>query len=143
MVKSIAVVVGSYLLSIVLVMATDPLLSRLFPGDFVRGRIPSNAPLLASTGFFVIISILCAWLCARFAPGRAGLHVLWFFVIGEAMGIAATIPNWTKGWPHWYWLSWVLTWPVSCWLGLMLSGRRGVQPSAQSAGAAGSSATSL
>jgi len=142
MVKSIAVVVGSYLLSIILVMATDPLLSRLFPGDFVRGRIPSNAPLLASTGFFVIISILCAWLCARFAPGRAGLHVLWFFVIGEAMGIAATIPNWTKGWPHWYWLSWVLTWPVSCWLGLMLSGRRGVQPSAQSAGAAGSSATS-
>jgi hypothetical protein len=142
MVKSIAVVVGSYLLSIVLVMATDPLLSRVFPGDFVRGRIPSNAPLLASTGFFVIISILCAWLCARFAPGRAGLHVLWFFVIGEAMGIAATIPNWTKGWPHWYWLSWVLTWPVSCWLGLMLSGRRGVQPSAQSAGAAGSSATS-
>jgi hypothetical protein len=143
MVKSIAVVVGSYLLSIVLVMATDPLLSRVFPGDFVRGRIPSNAPLLASTGFFVIISILCAWLCARFAPGRAGLHVLWFFVIGEAMGIAATIPNWTKGWPHWYWLSWVLTWPVSCWLGLMLSGRRGVQPSAQSAGAAGSSATSF
>jgi hypothetical protein len=137
MVKSIAVVAGSYVLSIILVLGTDPLLSRIFPGDFVRGRIPSNAPLLASTGFFVIISILCAWICARFAPGRARLHVLWFFVIGEAMGIAATIPNWTKGWPHWYWLSWVLTWPVSCWLGLMLSGRGGRQPSAQSAVAAG------
>jgi hypothetical protein len=85
----------------------------------------------------VIISILCAWICARFAPGRAGLHVLWFFVIGEAMGIAATIPNWTKGWPHWYWLSWVLTWPVSCWLGLMLAGRRGGEPSAQPAGGGG------
>jgi hypothetical protein len=41
--KSTAVVIGSYLLSIVLVLATDPLLSRLFPGDFVRGRVPSNA----------------------------------------------------------------------------------------------------
>ena len=137
MVKSIAVVAGSYVLSIVLVLGTDPLLSRIFPGDFVRGRIPTTAPLLASTGCFVIVSILCAWLCARFAPRRAGLHVLWFFVIGEAMGIAATIPNWSKGWPHWYWLSWVLTWPVSCWLGLMLSGRRGGHPSAQSAVAAG------
>jgi len=137
MVKSIAVVTGSYVLSILLVLASDPLLSRVFPGEFVRGRIPSNAPLLASTGLFVVISIICAWLCARFAPGRAGLHVLWFFVIGEVMGIATTIPNWAKGWPHWYFLSWVLTWPVSCWLGLMLSGRRGGQPSAQSAVAAG------
>ena len=40
MLKSIAVVVGSYLLSVVLVLATDPLLSRLFPGDFVRGPCP-------------------------------------------------------------------------------------------------------
>jgi hypothetical protein len=48
---------------------------------------------------------------------------LWFFIIGEMMGIAASIPNWNKGWPHWYWLSWLLTWPVSCWLGLMIAGR--------------------
>jgi hypothetical protein len=40
------------------------------------------------------------------------------------MGIAAIIPNWSKGWPHWYWLSWLLTWPVSCWIGLRLAGRR-------------------
>jgi hypothetical protein len=127
--KSIAAIVGSYLLSIVLVLVTDPLLSRLFPGDFVKGRVPSNSALVASTAFFVAISILCAWLCARFAPNRAARHVLWFFIIGEAMGIAATIPNWSKGWPHWYWLSWLLTWPVSCWIGLLFSGRRTGQPS--------------
>jgi hypothetical protein len=129
MFKSIAVVVGSYLLSVVLVFGTDPVLSRLFPGDFVKGRIPSNAALAASTGFFVLISIVCAWVCARFAPARAGRHVLWFFIIGEVMGVAAIIPNWSKGWPHWYWLSWLLTWPVSCWIGLLL-GRRNQQPSA-------------
>jgi hypothetical protein len=125
MFKSIAVVAGSYILSIVLVLCTDPLLSRLFPGDFVKnGHVPSNAALAASTGFFIGISIFCAWLCARFAPSRAARHVLWFFVIGEVMGIAATIPNWSKDWPHWYWLSWLITWPISCWIGLLLSGSR-------------------
>ena len=124
MLKSIAVVVGSYVLSIVLVLATDPLLSRLFPGDFVRSRVPSDAALLASTALFVVVSVLCAWVCARFAPARPGRHVFWFFVLGEVMGIASIIPNWNKGWPHWYWLSWLLTWPVSCWIGLLLARRR-------------------
>ena len=124
MLKSMAVVVGSYLLSIVLVFASDPLLSRLFPGDFIRGRVPSDTALMASTTCFVVVSILCSWVCARFAPGNAARHVLWFFIVGEVMGLGATIPNWDKGWPHWYWLSWLLTWPVSCWIGLLLSGRR-------------------
>ena len=124
MLKSIAVVLGSYMLSVVLVMLTDPLLSRLFPGDYVGGRVPSDTPLIASTAMFVVISIVCAWVCARFAPNRAGRHVLWFFILGELMGIGFAIPGWSKGWPHWYTLAWLLTWPVSCWIGLKLAGRR-------------------
>ena len=124
MLKSIVVVGGSYLLSIVLVLGTDPLLSRMFPGDFVSGHIPSNAALTASTALFVIVSIFCAWLCARFAPTRPARHVLWFFLVGEVIGLAATIPNWSKGWPHWYWLSWLLTWPISCYIGLLAARRR-------------------
>lgn len=131
MLKSIGVVVGSYVLSIVLVVATDPLLSVLFPGGFVRDRLPSNPALITSTGFFVVISIACAWVCARFAPSPAGRHVFWFSVIGEVMGIVTIIPNWSKSWPHWYWLSWLLTWPVSCWLGFVL----GVRRSAKATGA--------
>ena len=132
MFKSVAVIIGSYLLSVVLVLATDPLLSRLFPGDFVKGRVPSGTALLASTALFVAVSILCAGLCARLAPARAARHVLWFCIVGEVMGVATTIPNWSKGWPHWYWLSWLLTWPVSCWFGLLLAGPRAGQPSAPS-----------
>jgi hypothetical protein len=130
MLKSIAVVLGSYLLSIVLILATDPLLARLFPGDYVRGRVPSDTALITSTVLFVLVSILCAWICARFAPGRAGRHVLWFFVLGEVMGIATAIPNWNNGWPHWYCISWLLTWPLSCYLGLLLGRRRADQSSA-------------
>ena len=128
--KSIGVVLGCYVLSIVLVVLSDPLLSRLFPGDFEKGHVPSNTALLASTAFFVLASIFCAWLCARLAAGNAGKLVLWFFILGEVLGIASIIPNWSKGWLHWYWLSWLLSWPVACWIGLMLAGRRANQPSA-------------
>lgn len=125
MLKSIGVVVGTYLLSMVLVFGSDPLLSLMFPGDFVKGHVPSNQSLMASTGFFVVISIFCAWLCARFAPNKPGKHVLWFAVIGEVFGIAATIPNWSKPWPHWYWLSWIVSWPIACWIGFILGAKKG------------------
>src|SRR5664279_1035306 len=125
MLKSVAVVIGSYVLSVMLVMGTDPLLSRLFPGDFVKGHIPSDTALMVSTACFFVVTILCAWVCARFAPGSAARHVFWFFVLGEVMGIAFTIAGWKSGWPHWYSLSWLVVWPVGCWIGLKLTGRRG------------------
>jgi hypothetical protein len=123
MLKSIGIVLGSYVLSIILVLCSDPLLARIFPGNFERGHVPSTAPLVCSTAFFIVVSIFCAWVCGRFAPRRPSTHVLWFFVLGEVMGIAAIIPNWSKGWPHWYWLSWLLSWPVSCWIGLRLAAK--------------------
>ncbi len=124
MLKSIAVVLGSYVLSILLVFATNPLLSLIFPGEFAKGHVPSNPALLTSTALFFVVSILCAWVCARFAPNPAAKHVLWFFILGEVMGIAATIPNWSKDWPHWYWISWLIVWPIGCWIGLLLAKRR-------------------
>jgi len=124
MVRSILVVVGCYVLSIALVLATDPLLSAIFPGDFVRGRVPSDVSLAASTGLFVGISVLCAWLCARLAPARRDRHVLAFMILGELLGIASTVPNWNTGWPHWYWLSWLLSWPLSCLVGLKIEQAR-------------------
>jgi hypothetical protein len=123
MLKSIAVVVGTYVLSIALVLCSDPLLSALFPGDFVHGRIPSDTALAASTALFVAISVLCAWLCARFSPAPASRHVVAFLVLGELLGIASTIPNWNTGWPHWYWLSWLVSWPFSCLAGYRLAPR--------------------
>ena len=124
MLRSLGVVAGSSVLSVLLVIATDPLLSVVCPGDFVRNRIPSTVALVTSTLLFVIASFVCAWVCARFAPTRPALLVLWFIGIGEVMGIAAAVPNWSNGWPHWYWLAWILTWPASCYLGLLLAQHR-------------------
>lgn len=120
MLRSIAVVMLSYVLSIMLVLASDPLLSLWFPGQFAKGSIPSDPALIASTVLFVLISIFCAVVCAYFARRPRSRHVLWFFVLGEAMGMAATIANWGNGWPHWYAIAWLVTWPVSCGLGLAL-----------------------
>jgi hypothetical protein len=127
MLRSIAVVLGSYLLSVVLVFATNPLLSRVFPGEFAAGHVPSDAALAASTALFIVVSVLCAAVCARFAPIPVFRHVLWFFVLGEAMGLVATIASWGNGWPHWYALAWLFSWPASSWLGFVLA-RRGRGP---------------
>src|SRR5947209_9635480 len=123
MLKSIGVVAGSYVLSIVLVICSDPLLSAIFPGQFVRGQVPTNTPLIASTGCFVAISILCAWVCARFSPAPAAKHVLAFFLVGEVMGLVATIANWKSGYPHWYSIAWMITWPITSYIGLRLASR--------------------
>ena len=120
MLKSVVAVIGSYIVSVVLVLATGPLFSVIFPGEFDKGHVPSTNPLLVSTALFIVISIFCAWLCARLAPSNAGKHVLWFLILGEVLGVAMTIPNWNNGWPHWYWYSWLISWPISCWIGLML-----------------------
>ena len=124
MIRSIAVVLGSYALSIVLVFASNPLLKSLFPGEFDPAHVPSNRALLTSTAIFIAVSVLCAWVCARLARPPKVSHVLAFFVLGELLGVVSTYFSWGNGWPHWYALSWLLSWPVSCWLGLVLA-RRG------------------
>ena len=124
MLKSILVVAGAYVLSIVLVLCSDPLLTALFPGDFVDGRIPSDKALAASTGLFILISLLCAWLCARFSPAPRWKRVLAFMIVGELMGLATTIPHWGTAWPHWYWLSWLISWPISCWVAYRIAQAR-------------------
>ncbi|HEY8975037.1 MAG TPA: hypothetical protein VIN75_12515 [Burkholderiaceae bacterium] len=117
MLKSILVVASSYVLSVVLVLCSDPLLTALFPGDFVSGHVPSDKALVASTALFVAISLSCAWLCARFSPRPTARRVLAFMILGELMGLGATIPHWSTDWPHWYWLSWLISWPISCYVG--------------------------
>jgi hypothetical protein len=116
--SSSVAVFGSYLLSIVLVLISDLVLALVYPGDFVRDRVPSTPPLIASTALFVIVSIFCAGMCARFAPSRPGRHVLAFFALGEFLGAVVASANWNSGWPHWYAVAWLLIWPLACWVGL-------------------------
>jgi hypothetical protein len=74
---------------------------------------PSYEALLASTVLlwsspsFLLGSVPASHLAAQTDMCSGSLS------FGEVMGIAATIPNWSKGWPHWYWLSWLLPGPLA------------------------------
>jgi hypothetical protein len=109
MLRSIGVVVGSYLLSVVLVLATGPHHQHrvVHPGFHpVRRSVRAACPAAQIQSCAVV------------------------FVLGEVMGIAATVPNWSSGLPHWYSLSWLLAWPICCWRGFIVvqrsTGRRAV-----------------
>jgi hypothetical protein len=120
--KSLLSVLGSYLLSMVLVMATDPLLNALFPNDYKRGQTIPDWLLWVSTALFAVISVVCAWVCAKLAPSRVRGHVLAFFALGEILGLAFTIGNWGKV-PHWYSIAWLIVWIPAIWIGWKLAGR--------------------
>jgi hypothetical protein len=106
----------------VLVMATDPLLNALFPNDYKRGQTIPDWLLCVSTALFAVISVVCAWVCAKLAPAKVRMHVLAFFALGEILGLAFTIPNWGKV-PHWYSIAWLIVWIPAVWIGWKLAGR--------------------
>ena len=120
--KSIASVGGSYVLSLLLVMLSDPLLNALFPKDFVEGKTIPDPLLWLSTAIFVLVAIFCAWLCAKTAPGKVLTHIVWFFAIGEIMGLGMTYANWGKM-PYWYSVAWLLLWIPGVWIGWKLARR--------------------
>lgn len=115
--RSVASVVVSYLVVCVGIFASDPILSRLFPGQWVSGKVPPASLLAISTAIFAAFSVLGGWLCVRLAPSRTGLHLLILFVLGEAAGAIPAAINWNNGWPHWYPISWLLVWPICLWIG--------------------------
>ena len=91
---------------------------------------PGFSRVIALAAIVTTVAVIPAW-CAEARPGASEAQLIGQIVLlivagrllGEVMGIASTIPNWNKGWPHWYWMSWLLTWPASCWVGLLLAGR--------------------
>jgi hypothetical protein len=120
--KSLLSILGSYVLSMVLVLATDPLLNALFPNDYKRGQAIPDWLLCVSTALFAVISVVCAWVCAKLAPSKVRMHVLAFFALGEILGLAFTIPNWGKV-PHWFSIAWLIVWIPAVWIGWKLAGR--------------------
>jgi hypothetical protein len=131
--RSVASIVVSYAVVFVLVLISDPILNRLFPGQAVAGKIPPTLVLEISTAIFTVASIIGGWLCVRLAPANAGLHLLILFVLGEIAGAIPAVINWNNGWPHWYPISWLLAWPICLWIGGL--GRRATTRTAATVGA--------
>lgn len=114
--RSVASVLGCYIVVFCLVLASGPLLARLFPGQYVQGKVPPAFLLLISAAIFGIASILGGWLCVRIAPAKPGAHLLAFFILGEALGVVFTIRN-PGHYPLWNSLLWLALWPLCIWIG--------------------------
>lgn len=114
--RSVASVVISYIVVTAIVILSDPLLSRLFPGQYVRGQSIPAFLLWIGAAIFAVASILGGWLCVRMAPSQPGKHLLALFLLGEVAGVISTIVNWNK-WPHWNSFLWLAIWPVCLWIG--------------------------
>ena len=114
--RSILSVVASYIVVFGIVLLSDPVLERLFPTQYVAGKVPPLFLLWVTTAIYFVASILGGWLCARLAPARPGRHLVALFILGELLGAASTIANWGK-WPHWHALLWMGLWPLCLWIG--------------------------
>ncbi len=122
--RSIASVIASYVVVYLIIVLTDPILSRLYPGVYVPNKVPPAFLLWISTCVFALASVVGGVLCVRLAPVHPGLHLLVLFVLGEAAGTASAVAVW-KTWPHWYSLLWLAVWPVCLWIGSLARKREG------------------
>jgi nitrate/nitrite transporter NarK len=114
--RSVASVIVAYIVVFAIVLGSDPVLARIYPGQYVRGHIPPNFILWIGTAIYAVASILGGWICVRLAPSKPGKHLLVLFLFGEAMGLVSTILNWNH-WPHWQSLVWLVLWPICLWIG--------------------------
>lgn len=114
--RTLASVLGSYIAVFVIVALSNPVLARLYPGEYGAGKVPPDSLLWINTVVFMLASVLGGWLCVRLAPSRPGGHLLALFVIGEGMGLYFTWQAWQQM-PHWYSLVWLIAWPVCLWFG--------------------------
>lgn len=119
--RSAVAVALAYIVVFAIVMCSDPILSRIFPGQYVAGAVPPLFLLWTTTAIFALASILGGWICVRMAPSKPSTHLLALFILGEALGLVFTALNWGK-WPHWHSLVWLVVWPVCIWIGAL--GRR-------------------
>lgn len=114
--RSVASVVGIYVVVFCIVSLSDPVLSHFFPTQFVAGKVPPTFLLWVSTGIFAVASLLGGLLCVFIAPSRPGTHLFVLFILGEAIGLFFTWRMWGQ-WPHWYSFAWLVVWPLCLWIG--------------------------
>jgi hypothetical protein len=130
--RSIGSVVISYVVVYLFIVLSDPLLSRLFPGQYVRDKVPPTLQLLIGTAIFAVASMVGGMLCVRIAPAKPGIHLLVLFAVGEIAGVISAVAIW-KSWPHWYSIAWLALWPVGLWIGGL--GRKAKTPVLATVGA--------
>ncbi len=116
MVRSILAVLAGWASVGVLVVLTDGVLNRLFPNDYVSGKLPPDHLLAVSLATAILYSVIGGWVTARIAAIKPWRHVLGLIIWGELMGIASAAATWGKI-QSWYQIGLLLLWAPAVILG--------------------------
>jgi len=117
MLRTILAALLGYAFIGVLIYGTDQIYAQVIPGMSSTGRLPDLYYVLAMLTD-TIYSLAGGWLCAvisrRDVQATVGLIIL-----GEIMGVAATVYLWGKA-PHYYSFFLLITYPPAVWYGAKL-----------------------
>lgn len=119
MVRSVFAVLLGWAAVGVLVVFTDLGLSKLYPDQYVAGKLPPDYLAGISLATSTLWSIAGGYITAMMAKDRPWRHLLGLVVWGELMGIASAISTWGMI-QNWYQIGLLLLWApavaVGCWL---------------------------
>lgn len=100
----------------VLVVSTDLALSRLFPSEYVPGRMPPDRLAAIGLGTGTMYSVLGGWVTARLAPLRPWAHLLGLMIWGELLGLVSAVVTWGQT-QEWYQIGLLVMWTPAVVLG--------------------------
>jgi hypothetical protein len=103
MVRSLLAVFGGWLAIQFLILGTDAVLMRLFPGQYGSGLPAPDWIMGLRLAYAVIFTMLGGWVAARLAPERPWRHAVYLILLGETMGFVmagvslGAVPLWYFG----------------------------------------------
>lgn len=117
MLRSVAAVLGGFMLIGGLSFGADAVLRAVVPGAFgADGRVESVPVLFAIQGYVALFAITGCYLAARWAGRRPMLHALVLGLLGLVFNLAGAAALWETA-PAWYHvLSIALVMPYA-WIG--------------------------
>ncbi len=121
--RAILAVLAGWALVAALALATDSLLMKLYPREYIRGQMPPD--WLAALNLAASALWCCAggWLCCFIARGSLWRHATALAVWGAAIGAISTYLTWGRI-QSWYQIGILLLWPSAVFLGAWLRNRQ-------------------
>jgi CHASE2 domain-containing sensor protein len=124
MLRSVGVVLGSYILIGILVVLTDSVLGQALGAKPGQGQPVPALYFVVSLFTAPFYSGIGGYVCARLAARAHWKHVIALVIFGELMGVASTVMFWGQQ-PVWYAAGLLVLFPVMVLAGgwLALRGR--------------------
>ncbi|MBI5085773.1 MAG: hypothetical protein HZB13_14385 [Acidobacteria bacterium] len=109
MVRSILAVLAGWGTVGVLVVCTDLVMTKIFPDQYVAGKMPPDSLAALSLATSTLWSVVGGWVTARLAASKPWRHILGLFLWGELMGVVSAVMTWGLM-QHWYQIGLLLAW---------------------------------